>query len=72
MMGFAFVEPDLGTALQFGIQNQSIMNRVRSTRPTSRRALPDMPEVFIAQCIVFEQICLRGRQAQQRVLLPIS
>ena len=35
MMSFAFVEPDLGTPLEFASRIQSIMNRVRSTRPTS-------------------------------------
>jgi len=35
-------------------------------------ALPDMPEILVAQRVVLEQIRLRSRQAQQRVLLPIG
>ncbi len=38
----------------------------------SAPAQPDMHEIFIAQCVVPQQIGLRGRQAQQRVFLPIG
>lgn len=38
----------------------------------SASAQPDVSKVFITQRIVLEQIRLRGRQAQQRVLLPIG
>jgi hypothetical protein len=38
----------------------------------STSALPDMVEVFIAQRVVPQQIRLGGRQAQQRILLPIG
>jgi hypothetical protein len=38
MMGLALVETDLSLALEAGIEIQSIMNRVRSMRPTSRNA----------------------------------
>jgi hypothetical protein len=38
----------------------------------SSPALPDVPEILIAQRIVFQQIRLRSRQPQQRVLLLIG
>ncbi|KGB24339.1 hypothetical protein ApDm4_1497 [Acetobacter pomorum] len=38
----------------------------------STPALPDVAEIFIAQSIMLQQIRLRGRHAQQRVLLPIG
>lgn len=39
VMGLALVEPDLGAPLQIGVQNLVDMNRVRSTRPTSRKVM---------------------------------
>ncbi|EGL65145.1 transposase TnpA for transposon Tn5393 [Agrobacterium sp. ATCC 31749] len=38
----------------------------------SAPALPDVAEILIAKSIVLQQIRLRGRQAQQRIPLPIS
>lgn len=38
----------------------------------SAPTLPDVAEILIAQRIVLQQIRLRGRQAQQRIPLPIG